>query len=161
MCRMKAGKTKIYDIWYKRMTEEGLTNNQLFRFYTLGIVARKYDISRSIIDRDLRLLHDSFRKLSSEFLLSLSECETAFDEGFNEPKYDRFSYWLLCSLANISPTCNEMDLLEKEFPVIEEFPPIRQGKDDLSPFDINLNEPCLFPETKFELFIKRLKQKKE
>lgn len=160
MGRIKAGKTRIYDIWYKRMTEEGLTNNQQFRFYTLGIVARKYDISRSIIDRDLRLLHDSFRKLSSESPLSLSECETAFDEGFNEPKYDRFSYWLLCSLANISPICDEMSLLEKEFPVIEEFPPLRQGMDDLSPFDVNLAEPWLFPEIKLEILKERLKQKK-
>lgn len=152
--------TEVYDIWYERMTEPGLTDNHHGRLYTLGIVARKYDIRRSIIDRDLRLLHDAFTKLSDKSALSLSECEASFDDGFNEPKYDRFSYWLLCALANLNPICKDMALLEKVFPVVEEFPPLRQGMDDLSPDDINLSQPYLFPEIRLEQIKERLKRKK-
>lgn len=156
----KADKTKIYNIWYDRMLEDGLGDNQLWRLYTLGIVARRCGVRKSIIARDLRILQSAFSRLQIESTISLSECEGAFEEGYNEPKYDRFSYWLLCALAHLNPECSNAGILEEAFPVVEELPPLRKSIDDLSPEDIVISQRYLFPEMKLEDLKERLKRKK-
>lgn len=60
------------------MTENGLIDNRHLRLYTLGIVARKYGVRKSVIECDLRLLHSAYSARPFSSLFSLAECEAAF-----------------------------------------------------------------------------------